>query len=51
MAIEILCESEFTNDELAEVDRLSTRLGITRDEFFVRSVRHFADECLNKAKD
>ena len=46
MSIEILCRPTFSADEIAALDRIAKRNGVTRAEIVRRAVSIFSSECV-----
>lgn len=46
MSLEILCRPTFSADEIAALDRIAKRNGVTRAEIVRRAVAFFASECV-----
>lgn len=46
MKLEILCTSEFSDEENAEIDREAQKMGVSREDFLRKAVRFFVSKCV-----
>ena len=51
MELEILCTPEFTDEEIAAIDKAASLLNVTREEIIRSAVKTFCAECVPTHSD